>query len=1046
MSVKRWVLLGVIAGCVILVLLSLAGLWERRAKAPERPAPPSQAGQTPAGEEQAQAEPSMEFFKLTMPYASENRTIAELYLPYGKKLVKTRKLLAENGRLTIFREEKDEKGKPRTIVVNFDMAEVNEVDNSAILEKKVDVELQEGIHLKTTRVSWDPAHNLVSTDQPVKITGQDLDISGVGMFANVKEETATLQKEVRALLKTGAGPLVPGAKREPGAAKKPAPAKAEPKKLREVLITCDAEMSGKRAPLSVAFNKNVRVRSETFSLDTDFLDIRFAQNKAKTEAGQKRTKGASVLAESPAATSIEMITAKGSVLFKDEMQEATGDEMVWDAAKRCATLKGKTARFRQGENSITAETLVYHLDQSTLSVPSGGELVFQTKGDLISARSGLGTGRAKESMKKDAVTSTMRVTWAKDMVYEKNRAVFRDRVTAQQGQSILTANTLEVGFDDQDKVKSLLALGGVSVSHEGRQALGNRLEWTAESGVAWLTGDPSAEVREAESFLGCPKIGFYSKENRIECLGAGYLLASPKIKESKPAKKKEKPRTGLLATVPAGKPTEDAAAGKIRVTWTDRMIFEMDQHVATFHKDIHASRDDLRIGAETLRVVFDEDNKKVTKLVGEDPKGGLRLEHSQGTGSGARVEWDAADETASLFGSPRAVVVMKDRERRLEAPKIFVDTREEAIHTEGGGLLHSPADKSKEKKKEGSLSLSDDLNITWTDTLDFERASQQAVFKGKVTARSGKNALDADALTVQFEEAEKKAPSGPDKAPSVSLKRIVADGHVKMRQGDEQQGSGDRFVWDAASDVATLEGKPAQASGALQKQAYRYYIEGALIKILKVSQDKKDIRVSGEGLLRFSLPKLADAGALMKGEKSGDVSITWRDRMVFDQISGKGFFEWNTEVTYGTHKVQSRKLEVALTDDNHLDKVHAIGNVYLQDTEEQQEATGDTLVWNRTQNQAVLTGNPDASIWFGTQPREKASTEKKTEEGATAKKEPQAEKPKDAQETGLEERLRIRCEGRVSSSLEVDAEKGSRIRTQAKQIIITGLFPSQKPK
>jgi lipopolysaccharide export system protein LptA len=832
-----------------------------------------------------------------------------------------------------------------------------------------------------------------------------------------------------------------GEKPKQTAVEKVAPeTKPEEKTPRHIDITCDGELAGTQKPVTATFTKNVRLKSETASLNCDSLEIRFASEKMTPEQA-KGAKGGPELTGGRGPGDIEMIIARGNVVFKDEGQEAVGDELTWEASRRCATLKGKNARVKQRDSSIMAQTLFFNEAENSLSVPSGGELAFQAKGGLpLMTRADL-AGRREAPKQPPQATSTLRVTWAKDMTYKQNQAIFHEHVRAQQEKSWLTADALEVGFDDQNQVKSLLATGPVALNHEGREAFGNRLEWSADKGVAWLYGEPRAEVREGDSFIGCPKLGFHRDKDMIECLGDGYLLAVPKKREPAPAsaaetgQKQGKPKqpAGMLPLL-SGKETGKGADDKIRVTWVNRMTFDLAKHVATFYKDVHAGSSDLKIVTDELQVIFDESNQNVSRLAANDPQGKIRIDHPQGTATGTHAEWDAVTEKACIFGQPRAVVTMKNG-RRLEAAKIFADTRGESLHTEGDGLFQSPPEKASDKKKtEGERTdLSDELTVRWSDTGDFEKKKQQAVFKGDVRTRSGNKSLDSDVLTVQFAETPKPAPGkveGPAlskaEGPALSkaegkpesphqaetkmeLKRVVAEGHVVLRQEKQQEASGDRFIWDAPTDTASLEGSPARSGGRMQAQ--EFYIEGPLIKILKLNQEKQDILVEGKGMLKFSTPRVAD---LVKGQKGDEIVITWHDKFLLDRAKGQGVFYWDSEAAKDTRRVRSKKLEIYLDKEEQLDEVRAIGDVYVVDSEQQQEATGESLVWKKAQDTAILTGGPDATILLGTKSQEgrkgsrtRTQAERITFVGFFLTKD-EAGKPKS----------QVKFEGRVSFSLE----------------------------
>jgi lipopolysaccharide export system protein LptA len=672
------------------------------------------------------------------------------------------------------------------------------------------------------------------------------------------------------------------------------------------------------------------VKSAESRLNCDILELQFTGESVTPDG----SKGAKEAAKNPSPFygaqgpgEVERIIAKGNVTFKDELSQGAGDNMVWEADRRVATLKGRPATATQDKNTVTAEALVFSQEQKSLSVPCKGDLVFWTKGEV-----GLmPAGTTSPKQPKTDVPTPMRVTWNKDMSYTASKAVFNDRVRAEQGQNWLTSEVLEVSFDDQNRLKGALATGPVTIRHEGRQAFGNRLEWSADAGEAWLTGEPRAEVREGESFIGCPKLGFLRDKDRIEAVGSGYLVAVPKPGPPQPGRP---PATPL--------PGQDPNA-KIRVTWAERMDFNLGRHTATFHKDVHAGREDLKIAANEMQVVFDDSNQKISKLVADDPKGDLRLEHPQGTGRGTHAEWNALDETAGIFGEPRAVVMM-EAGRRLEAPKIFANTQTQAVHTEGGGVFTSPQKSDEKQAKTQAMALNDEANVEWSDTLDFDKAAQEAIFKGNVRARAGDKSIASDVLRLDF--------SGTDK--KMELKRVLAEGHVALSQ-TSQQGAGERFAWDAGSDEATLEGNPARAGG----EAQGYEVAGPVIKILRINQPKQDILVNGKGTLTFAKPLQGGTG------KGDQVTITWNDKFIFERSAGKGVFTGGATVSQGARKVRSDRIEVLLDQQEQIEVVRAIDNVAVEDTQEYQEATGASLDWFKSDDKAVLTGAPDATIWFG---------------------------------------------------------------------------------
>ncbi len=109
-----------------------------------------------------------------------------------------------------------------------------------------------------------------------------------------------------------------------------------------------------------------------------------------------------------------------------------------------------------------------------------------------------------------------------------------------------------------------------------------------------------------------------------------------------------------------------------------------------------------------------------------------------------------------------------------------------------------------------------------SDTLDFDINKKQAVFVGNVTIEDEKLTMNADKLTVEFDEND-------------DLRKIEADGNVKIIS-DNNEAVGGNAVYDFAKGNVILSNKPVLIKGYNQ-------IEGAE-KII-YSRDKGKFKTEG---------------------------------------------------------------------------------------------------------------------------------------------------------------------------------------------------------
>ena len=227
-----------------------------------------------------------------------------------------------------------------------------------------------------------------------------------------------------------------------------------------------------------------------------------------------------------------------------------------------------------------------------------------------------------------------------------------------------------------------------------------------------------------------------------------------------------------------------------------------------------------------------------------------------------------------------------------------------------------------------------------------------------------------------------------------------------------------------------------------------------MINLFKLSQKRQDIRVDGKGTLLFPLPRLAladrntDLTKLLEGKQAEDVTITWQDKMLLEQSQGKGACYGQTEVIKGTYRVRSRRLEMDLDEQNQLKELRAIENVYIfeegpppgpgaQEKRLQMEATGSQLAWQKTEDKAILTGDPYATIWAS---QESKFAPRKPKSAQEKEQQPEAKGTQKKASPGAESQINFQCEGRTHTSFTNEEGVGPRFHAQAEQIIFSGFL------
>lgn len=694
MSRRRVILLGIILGCVAIMILSVMGVWK------EPPKPPSGDGSTPAPTKETE-NPDKGVTRITdLRFPEVDSNGKKKYVVQAEEAIeimgmKNAPLKMKNTVIEVFDVPGNvKKTDPHTMKIRARSGSWDRTTKDAQLQDNVVVEVDPNTTITTEEVSWVPREDRVFTDCPVRLDGKDIKITGTGLDGSVTTQDVRIRKDVKVLISGTKGFSLakkddPAKKpKEPDKSAKPEAAGAPETPL---TITCANDLLFAHPQRRATFHKDVKAVRGASWLNADTLDLTF--NKG--------------------GDAVEKVVASGKVRFSDKDISGAADQVTWDAGSETATLTSNgESEIHQGPNSLKAKTIRLFKVEEKMHADCAGQLRVVSKGALK-------PGPAPKQSPSDKAPKTIDVFWEKDMLYRANEAVFQGNVkVVEQDGMRLSAEWLRVAFDkDRSKVKSILATGNVVLNDQGRNAYGDRMEWDALEGVGVLTSDKTVKVEEADNLIIAKTLRFSQTDDKVTADGAGYLVGS--------------------------KAKKDGQAGEsIHVIWEEGMSFDRKTHKALFHKNVEATRDKTKMWSQELNVFFDDNNKQVQKIIA---KRDVRIEEGNQMGKGQEATYDAVTEEAVLVGAAGdPAEIVQDGGKSIQAPIVHMSRKTNSIRTDGGGVLVFQM-----KEEQGKQ---EDVTVTWKGPMEFDTVKHRAVFRDDVHARRGERKIDSEVLEVFFDD------------------------------------------------------------------------------------------------------------------------------------------------------------------------------------------------------------------------------------------------------------------------------------------------------
>lgn len=204
-------------------------------------------------------------------------------------------------------------GQTENVKLTSDKGNFNKKESRVHLEKNVVIQTSGGANLYTDSLDWDRKDNLVTTQDPVKITKENVLANSIGARGALSLNKFDLKKDVRV-------EVLPVAVNEPsrqGAGE-------------QVVITCDGPLSVDYTRNIAVFHNNVKVDRPDSQIYSDIMEVYFQRDENKK-----------VSVESAGKARIDKIIALGNVKIVKGENISYSRTAVYSGQTGMITLEGR---------------------------------------------------------------------------------------------------------------------------------------------------------------------------------------------------------------------------------------------------------------------------------------------------------------------------------------------------------------------------------------------------------------------------------------------------------------------------------------------------------------------------------------------------------------------------------------------------------------------------------------------------------------------------------------------------------------------------------
>ena len=397
-----------------------------------------------------------------------------------------------------------------------------------------------------------------------------------------------------------------------------------------------------------AFQGGVKFRSESQSIESDTLSIRFDEsNKNIVEAradGHVRVTGR-MDAFGP--------KKKPDAAKAADEVSARSEHMLYQPEKELVVFSGDT-EITRGNQVVRGERVTLSQKDESVRVDGAGSM----------------SGVQEEGEKK----APIKVAWGDDMHFSRatGKAEFSGGVSLEQGGRNLSAKRVVAVIDERNELRSLDAVGDAVVVEKAEDASGagqdrrmsahrlkaemgdgNTLERFEARGNAVIEEKVKSSEGVAERRMEADHLTLrVNEKNELEGLlatGNAVIVDQGRTARGQYIEVTDAGRTIMMRGPGSleGDDTSQEKPVKVKVVWVERMKYERDTGKAAFKKNVV-----LHHGERVMRA--DEVDAKLTEkeLESLDARGNVILKDAERVARGERLVWDLKADLGSLRGQP----------------------------------------------------------------------------------------------------------------------------------------------------------------------------------------------------------------------------------------------------------------------------------------------------------------------------------------------------------------------------------------------------------
>jgi LPS export ABC transporter protein LptC/lipopolysaccharide transport protein LptA len=652
---RRFVYLGIIVMCLLILALSISGLFRftTYAKRDKNPMLKEIIDEDSKKEQRlsqgtAEQDVSQEIYGLYLPtYDKEGNEIAiirgahtaflknNIYKIAKPEVEITTDNMNKKGKED--KESKEGKHQPKVIVVTSDFGEMNKTTNRGLLYGNVITRLGDKLKIYTDDLKYSPDDKVVNTDGHVTVQGDQMRITGDGFEVKLSDKIATIKNDPEMEITSNRDQIFLFSDK----------GVITNRNIEEnIFIRSNGELVFENEGESATFHENVRISKGNSTIFADKLFIPF---DSKNE-------------------SLKTIVATGNILASDGKKNAKGETLTWDSEKEIGILEDDpVAEFFDEKITLTGAKIIFSKVHGRIEVPVSGQLT-----TIVNSSSAKKNKKKDKEKKADSIflssdngktNEKITVNWKGKMTFEqsKSQAIFEDDVVVSKGKSTLSCGRLLITFNaENDKLEEMEATKDVHLVEEkegsSREAYGDKFTWTSTRNYIELFGSPVASVDDGEKYIAAPKISFAEEDKKVFAEGKGNLSVKSQF-----GKESETPEP-------------------IEISWDKEMIYNGSGKIANFYEMVKVTKGTQKLDCDRLDIFFDdEDEINKATAFGNVYLASPDIDNTEGLGT--LLEWDMVKGLAVLTGNPLAE--LRRSGARTFSEKIFFDMKTQRVHWKG---------------------------------------------------------------------------------------------------------------------------------------------------------------------------------------------------------------------------------------------------------------------------------------------------------------------------------------------------------------------------